>query len=35
VRRVVSILHALSLEVASPDDAREMLQLKGHDQVAF
>ena len=35
VRRVVSILRALSLEVASPDEAREMLQLKGHDQVAF
>jgi uncharacterized protein (DUF849 family) len=35
VRRAVSILRALSLEVASPDEAREMLQLKGHDQVAF
>jgi uncharacterized protein (DUF849 family) len=32
---VVSILQALSLEVASPDEAREMLQLKGQDQVAF
>lgn len=35
VRRVVSILHALSLEVATPDEARQMLQLKGRDQVAF
>jgi len=35
VRRVVSILKALSLEVATPDDARRMLQLKGGDQVGF
>ena len=35
VRRAISILRALSLEVASPYEAREMLQLKGHDQVAF
>jgi uncharacterized protein (DUF849 family) len=35
VRRVVSILHALSLEAATPDEARAMLQLKGRDEVAF
>ena len=35
VRRVISILHALSLEVATPDEARQMLQLKGGDKVAF
>lgn len=35
VRRVVSILTALNLEVATPDDARQMLQLKGADKVAF
>lgn len=35
VKRVVSILHALNLEVATPDEARQMLQLKGADQVGF
>jgi uncharacterized protein (DUF849 family) len=35
VRRIVSILQALNLEVASPDEARAMLQLKGAGQVAF
>jgi uncharacterized protein (DUF849 family) len=35
VSRVVSILKALNLEVATPDDARQMLQLKGADKVAF
>ena len=35
VRRIATIIHALSLEVATPDEARQMLQLKGHDQVAF
>ncbi|MDO9361011.1 MAG: 3-keto-5-aminohexanoate cleavage protein [Polaromonas sp.] len=35
VRRVISILNALSLEVATPDEARQMLQLKGGDKVAF
>jgi uncharacterized protein (DUF849 family) len=35
VRRIVSILTALSLPVATPADTRDMLQLKGRDQVAF
>ena len=35
VRRVRQIIEGLGLEVASPDDAREILQLKGGDQVAF
>jgi uncharacterized protein (DUF849 family) len=35
VRRVRQIIEGLSLEVASPDDAREILALKGGDQVAF
>jgi uncharacterized protein (DUF849 family) len=35
VRRMRGILEGLSLEVATPDDAREILQLKGGDNVAF
>ncbi|PUA19168.1 3-keto-5-aminohexanoate cleavage protein [Glaciimonas sp. PCH181] len=35
VRRIRTVLDALSLEVASPSEARAMLQLKGADQVAF
>ncbi|HUK06865.1 MAG TPA: 3-keto-5-aminohexanoate cleavage protein [Stellaceae bacterium] len=35
VRRIRSILENLSLELASPDEARSMLQLKGGDRVAF
>ncbi|CAM5361728.1 hypothetical protein ATER59S_01431 [Aquamicrobium terrae] len=35
VRRIRSILEGLSLEVASPAEAREMLALKGADKVAF
>lgn len=35
VRKVREILEGLSLEVATPREAREMLQLKGADQVAF
>lgn len=35
VRRAVTIIEALSLEVATPDEAREMLQLKGGDKVNF
>jgi len=35
VRRIRSILENLSLEVASPKEARAMLSLKGGDQVAF
>jgi uncharacterized protein (DUF849 family) len=35
VKRIRTILEALSLEVATPDDAREILQLKGGNNVAF
>ncbi|RFU49553.1 3-keto-5-aminohexanoate cleavage protein [Paraburkholderia sp. DHOC27] len=35
VKRVVSILHALNLEPATPDETRDMLQLKGGAQVGF
>ncbi len=35
VRRVRRILEGLGLEVASPAEAREILSLKGGDQVAF
>jgi uncharacterized protein (DUF849 family) len=35
VRRIRTILENLSLEVASPKEARAMLSLKGGDQVAF
>ena len=35
VRRIRSILEALSLEVATPAEARAMLALKGGDRVAF
>lgn len=35
VRRVVAILKSLNLEVASPDEARALLQLKGRDAVRF
>jgi uncharacterized protein (DUF849 family) len=35
VRRIRSILEGLSLEVATPDEARAMLALKGGDRVAF
>lgn len=35
VRLVRGILESLSLEVATPDDAREILSLKGGDRVAF
>ena len=35
VKRIRTILEALSLDVATPDDARQMLQLKGGDNVAF
>ncbi|MBN9525109.1 MAG: 3-keto-5-aminohexanoate cleavage protein [Alphaproteobacteria bacterium] len=35
VRRIRTILEALSLEVASPAEARAMLGLKGGDRVAF
>ena len=35
VKRLVSIIEALSLEVATPADARAALKLKGRDNVAF
>lgn len=35
VRKVRSILEALSFEIASPCETREMLQLKGRDMVKF
>jgi uncharacterized protein (DUF849 family) len=35
VRHVRGLLEALSLEVATPAEAREMLALKGADAVAF
>ncbi len=35
VRKVRNIIENLGLEVATPDEAREILQLKGCDQVAF
>jgi uncharacterized protein (DUF849 family) len=35
VQKIRTILEALSLEVATPEEARSMLKLKGGDQVAF
>lgn len=35
VRRIVSILTSMNLEVASPDETRAMLQLKGPGEVGF
>ncbi|MDH5798139.1 MAG: 3-keto-5-aminohexanoate cleavage protein [Paracoccaceae bacterium] len=35
VAKIIRILNELSLEVATPDEAREMLDLKGADAVAF
>lgn len=35
VRRIRMILEGLSLDVATPDEARDMLGLKGGDRVAF
>lgn len=35
VRKIRNIIENLGLEVATPEEAREMLQLKGGDQVAF
>lgn len=35
VRIIRQVLEGLSLEVATPDEAREILQLKGGDRVAF
>lgn len=35
VRRIRTVIEALSLEVATPAEAREMLNLKGRDNVGF
>ena len=35
VRKVRNVIENLGLEVATSEEAREMLQLKGGDQVAF
>ncbi len=35
VNTMRTILEALSLQIATPDEAREMLELKGRDQVGF
>ena len=35
VRKVRNIIENLGLEIATPEEARKMLQLKGGDQVAF
>lgn len=35
VRQVRKIIEGLGLEVASPDEACEILELKGADKVAF
>ncbi|SEB22394.1 3-keto-5-aminohexanoate cleavage protein [Variovorax sp. YR216] len=35
VRRIVAVLESLNLEVATPDEARAMLRLKGRESVAF
>jgi uncharacterized protein (DUF849 family) len=33
--QVRKIIEGLGLEIASPDEARDILQLKGGDKVAF
>jgi uncharacterized protein (DUF849 family) len=35
VTQVRKIIEGLGLEIASPDEAREILQLKGGDKVVF
>jgi uncharacterized protein (DUF849 family) len=35
VRKIRDVLDGLSLEIATPDEARAMLGLKGANQVAF
>jgi uncharacterized protein (DUF849 family) len=35
VLKIRRILEELSLEIASPDEAREILQTKGADKVGF
>jgi len=35
VRAVRTIIEAMGLQIATPDDARRILELKGKDAVAF
>jgi uncharacterized protein (DUF849 family) len=35
VKKIRQVLEGLSLDIATPDEARQMLSLKGVDQVAF
>ena len=35
VRKVRQVIEGLSFEIATPDEARSMLQLKGFDEVSF
>jgi uncharacterized protein (DUF849 family) len=35
VHRIRTVLEALNLEIATPDEARNMLALKGGDRVNF
>ena len=35
MKRARQIIEGIGLEVASPDEAREILELKGGDKVAF
>lgn len=35
VKKIRTILEALNLDIATPDEARELLQLKGRDRVGF
>jgi uncharacterized protein (DUF849 family) len=35
VKKIRTVLESLSLEIATPDEARQALQLKGGDRVAF
>ncbi len=35
VSRIRQVLEGMSLDIATPDEARAMLSLKGGDQVAF
>ena len=35
VRKILHVLEGLSLDIVSPDEARQMLELKGRDQVDF
>jgi uncharacterized protein (DUF849 family) len=35
VRRIRTVLEALNLEIATPAEARQLLNLKGGQQVAF